>query len=429
MTAFTVDVYQNEYLPEGGREVNAIVTVTATGSAAVTAGPAAEVIVIDCSGSMDYPRAKLHAAKQATAVAIDELRDGVAFAVVAGSHEARLIYPTGGGLAIADPTTRGYAKVAVATMRADGGTAIGQWLLLARTLFETAPPGAVKHAILLTDGRNQHETPQELDTVLAACRGAFTGDCRGIGTDWVVHELRRVAAALLGTVDIVAEPDELAADFRSMAAAAMGKRLADVSLRLWTPEGASVRFVKQVAPDMLELTDRRTPAGPRTADYPLGSWGAESRDYHLCVTVPAASVGDRMLAGRVSIVAPGSDPGSDGVLGQGRVLAEWTHDEALSTRINREVAHYTGQGELAEAIQEGLAARKSGDVDTATARLGRAVRLAHELGHTDTAKLLARVVQVEDPATGTIRLRSRVASVDEMTLDTRSTRTARVKKR
>lgn len=28
---FSVEVYQNEYLPEGGREVNAIVTVTSTG--------------------------------------------------------------------------------------------------------------------------------------------------------------------------------------------------------------------------------------------------------------------------------------------------------------------------------------------------------------------------------------------------------------
>ena len=25
---FTVDIYQNEYLPEGGRDVNAVVTVT-----------------------------------------------------------------------------------------------------------------------------------------------------------------------------------------------------------------------------------------------------------------------------------------------------------------------------------------------------------------------------------------------------------------
>ena len=28
---FSVDVYQNEFLPEGGREVSAIVTVTSTG--------------------------------------------------------------------------------------------------------------------------------------------------------------------------------------------------------------------------------------------------------------------------------------------------------------------------------------------------------------------------------------------------------------
>lgn len=28
---FSVEVYQNEYLPEGGRDVNAIVTVTSTG--------------------------------------------------------------------------------------------------------------------------------------------------------------------------------------------------------------------------------------------------------------------------------------------------------------------------------------------------------------------------------------------------------------
>ena len=28
---FSVEVYQNEFLPEGGREVNAIVTVTSTG--------------------------------------------------------------------------------------------------------------------------------------------------------------------------------------------------------------------------------------------------------------------------------------------------------------------------------------------------------------------------------------------------------------
>lgn len=93
------------------------------------------------------------------------------------------------------------------------------------------------------------------------------------------------------------------------------------------------------------------------------------------------------------------------------------------------VAHYTGQAELAEAIQEGLDAWRTGDVRTATARLGRAVALAAASGNEDTSALLARVVDVEDPATGRVRLRREVTAADEMTLDVRSTRTARVRER
>ncbi len=105
----------------------------------------------------------------------------------------------------------------------------------------------------------------------------------------------------------------------------------------------------------------------------------------------------------------------------------WTGDSALSTRLNRRVAHYTGQAELADAIQEGLDARRSGDVDTATARLGRAVALAAESGNAETSALLEKVVEVDDPATGRVRLRREVTAADEMTLDVRSTRTARVR--
>ncbi|WP_433274052.1 VWA domain-containing protein [Actinosynnema sp. CS-041913] len=423
---FAVEVFQNEYLPEGAAEVDAIVTVSATGEADADAKPAAnaaEVIVVDTSGSMRYPPTKLAAAKQATEAAVDALRDGVMFAVVAGNDEARMVYPAQPELVAASKATRAAAKRAVRQLRADGGTAMGQWLLLADRVFAGHDEGP-KHAILLTDGQNQHETPQHLTRVLDQVAGRFTGDCRGVGTDWQVAELRRISEALLGTVDIVADPDGLAEDFRAMTATAMGKALADVSLRLWTPEGAEVLFVKQAAPGLLDLTDRRVESATRTGDYPTGAWaGAESRDYHLCVRVKPARVGERMLASRVSLVGPGGD-----VLGQGRVLAVWTDDMALSTRINAEVAHYTGQAELAEAIQEGLEARKSGDVESATARLGRAVKLAHESGNTDTAKLLAKVVDVQDPARGTVKLRARVADADEMTLDTRSTVTRRVGK-
>lgn len=422
---FTVDVYQNEYLSQGATEVNAIVTVTATGTPMMTTPneTAAEVIIVDCSGSMHVPRSKLLAAKQATKAAIDTLRDGVLFAVVAGTDEANVVYPRSRDLVPAGDRTREEAKNAVERLAANGGTAIGSWLRLADELFATRP-SSMRHAILLTDGQNMHETPRILAKAIESVTGHFVCDCRGIGTDWEVKELRTIADALLGTVDIVAEPEALEADFRAMAAGAMSKAVADVSLRLWTPQGATVKFVKQVEPTLADLTGRRTEVPPRSGDYPTGSWGSETRDYHVCVQVPAASTGEKMLAGRISLVLPDGQ-----VVGKGNILAMWTDDTALSTRINREVAHYTGQAELADAIQEGLEARKAGDVETATAKLGRAVKLATETGHTDTAKLLSKVVDIEDARTGTVRLKRKVAAVDEMTLDTRSSKTMRVRRK
>jgi von Willebrand factor type A C-terminal domain/von Willebrand factor type A domain len=421
---FTIEVDQNSYLPVDGSRVDAIVTVTATDG---VAGPAPasdvlEVIVIDCSTSMTGT--KIRAARTATAAAIAQLRDGVSFAVVAGNHVARQVYPEQ-GTAVADGASRSAAIQVVEQLQADGGTGIGYWLTHVGGLAR-AHPGSIKHAILLTDGQNG-ESAAYFANALDGVRGAFTCDCRGVGTDWRVDELRTIATTLLGTVDIVADPADLAADFQSIMGVAMGKSMADLALRLWTPRGANVRFVKQVAPTVEDLTDRRTETGRQAGEYPLGSWGAETRDYHLAIEVTPAGVGDEMLAARVSVVRPGSDGLDEQVLGQGLVTAIWTEDTALSTRISRGVAHYTGQAELAEVIQEGLAARKAGDEFTATARLGRAVALAAASGNDGTARLLERVVEVVDAPSGTVRLRRGVADVDEMTLDTRSTRTVRVR--
>jgi hypothetical protein len=437
---FVMDVYQNEYLPEGGREVNAIVTVTATGGgtmgSAVAAphlwsagqGPSAAVaLMVDCSGSMDYPPTKMRNARDATAAAIDTLRDGVHFAVIDGTHVAREVYPGGGRLAVADATTRDQAKQALRKLSAGGGTAIGTWLRLADRLLSSADV-AIRHGILLTDGRNEHESPEDLKASLDACAGRFTCDARGVGTDWEVKEVTGIASALLGTADIVADPAALAADFTQMMETAMGKEVADVALRVWTPVGTAIKFVKQVAPTVEELTDRRAEAGPRAGDYPTGSWGDESRDYHVCVEVPAAHIGQEMLAARVSLVVPQPDGTAQNLGAQGLVRAVWTDDMVASTSINPQVAHYTGQAELAQAIQQGLDLRKAGDFDGATAKLGRAVQLANDSGNADTAKLLSKVVDVVDATTGTVRLKAKVEEADEMTLETRSTKTVRVKK-
>ncbi|MEU5875942.1 VWA domain-containing protein [Spirillospora sp. NPDC047279] len=427
---FTIKVDQNHFLPAGGREMHAVVTVEATGAASGLPGPpaaeAAEIIIIDTSGSMSYS-GKMAAAKRAAKAAINVLRDGVHFAVVAGANQPRMVYPAGERLVRVSDRTRHDAQNAVTRLDAAGGTAIGTWLRMADRLF-AEHRDTIRHAILLTDGKNQHESDVELDAALARCAGTFVCDARGVGTDWEVAELRKIASALLGTFLDVPDPQDLERDFLEMTRTSMGKEVADVVLRLWTPQGATVRFVKQMTPTVEDLTGRRVPSGKQTADYPLGAWGTEDREYHLCVEVEPGDVGRQMRAAWAKLVVPGGGPVPvEQVLASGNVLAEWTDDEAKSTRINGRVAIHTGQSELADAIQEGLEARRTGDEETATARLGRAVVLANRVGNEQIAGLLDRVVDVVDVESGTVRLKKDVDKADEMRLDTRSVRTVRTR--
>ena len=81
-----------------------------------------------------------------------------------------------------------------------------------------------------------------------------------------------------------------AASSEAMMRASMAKETGAIALRIWTPRAARVRFLKQVAPAIEDLTVRRTQAAPQAGDYPTGVWGAESRDYHVCVEVAPAAV-------------------------------------------------------------------------------------------------------------------------------------------
>jgi hypothetical protein len=419
VTNFTVKIYQNEYLGEGSREVNAVVAVTAPGNAEVVPTDMSEIIIIDTSGSMNYPATKIEAARQATTSAIDCIRDGVKFGVIAGTWRVHQVYPAAGGLASSSPSTREEAKQAVSTLKATGGTAIGTWLALANQLF-AAQPASFNHAILLTDGKNDRETPEQLEQALQECRGRFQCDCRGVGTGWAVSELRKVSSALLGSIDLVADPADLAADFTAMVNSAMNKSTAPVMLRVWTPWPATVTFFRQAAPTVEDLTASRVAVNDLTGDYPTGAWGDESRDYHIGVTVTPGALGSEMLAARISLIV------GDQLASQGLIRAIWTDDPLLWNRIDPMVEHYADQAELTQVIHMGLEARKAGDDVTAVMRLGRAAQLAASTGNDETSRLLAKVVDVDDETAGTVRMKPRVDDADEMALDTRSHKTVRM---
>ena len=164
----------------------------------------------------------------------------------------------------------------------------------------------------------------------------------------------------------------MADDFRQMMRTSMARGVADATLRVWAPQGAEVHVrppgrarrsrTSPIVPSQAGPADPRVPdrlVGRRVPRLPRRRCGCRRSR-----SAPSSS------SSRVQLVVGGE------VVGQGLVKATWSDDTTLTTRINPAVAHYTGQTELASAIQEGLAAKAAGDEDTATAeaRARRAAR-------------------------------------------------------
>ncbi|MEU5259549.1 VWA domain-containing protein [Amycolatopsis sp. NPDC021455] len=395
-TELSIEVHQQKFLAEGDTAMHAILSVTARGGPGRPGG-AAEVLLIDCSSSMRHPRTKIEEAKRAAAAAIDVLPDGVEFAVVRGTETASTVYPRAGRLVTASAETRRAARKEIARLTAFGGTAMGRWLDHAKWLFD-GHTGTVRHAVLLTDGRNQSETHESLVKTLNACEGHFVCDARGVGDEWLPDELAEIVKVLRGSADSVVEPREL--DFRGLVGAALTKVLPEVRLRIGTMDYSSLRFVKQVYPGEYDLTDRCRPAGDREVVLALGSFsGDESRDYHIRLDLdeklePSFDE-DRQLAwAELAEVAGARTNGPAAVLGR------WTHGPTV---VHPLVERYTAQAELAEAITTGGDALAAGRTADAERAWGAAVRLATAQGNEEVLDRLRGVVEILDA--GSVRLR------------------------
>jgi hypothetical protein len=416
---FTVETFLNQHLPPGGVRADAVFTLAAQGSPEPARAQRVVGLIADKSGSMSGD--KMDALKHALRVAVDQMDADTEAFVVAFDQKPRVVLDR----TRMDEAGRRAAHAAIQRLEAAGGTIMSAALAMARGLFQDRP-GALCQAIILTDGQNDAGDAIYLDLALQECAGVFQADCRGVGTDWSPAQLRLIAGHLLGTVQLIASPADLAQDFRDTLAAAMAKSVADVRLRLWMPKNARLVAIKQAYPTEIDLLDKLRPVDARAVDIPLGAWGEGTQDYFATFEVIPLAVGEQMLVCRPSVVW--RDPASgDATSPGGNVTVTWSQDAGLTTRIDAQVAHYTGQAEKARAIQEGLEAMERHDDATATLHLGRALQLAEASGDAETTRRLREVVE-SDGSSGTLRLRRGAEKIAVMDLDVASTRTVRAKR-
>ena len=363
MAEFTAAVYQNEFLPDGGTDVNAIVTSPAPGPG--TAGQAGGGV-----GRRDHHRRHLRldgpaddggAPRAPRRPRSTEILDGTCSRSIAGTDRRRPGLPAGAVRARAwcgwtpRPAPRRPRARSPASSRS-GGTAIGTWLDLAGTLFASVPEVTQRHAILLTDGENR-ERPAALDAAIAA-RHRRTSSATAAASAPTGRSRRCAGSRRPCSAPSTSSPsprqmrgpvprddaDLDGARCRRRPAAGLGAAGRPGAVR---PPGRPDGRGPHRPP---RRGQRRSPAATPPAPGPTSRATTTSPSGW-----PAKAIGQEQLAARVQLAL------GDDVVAQGLVKATWSNDSELTTQIDPQVAHYTGQTELASMIQEGLAAKAAGD--------------------------------------------------------------------
>ncbi|MFI9389482.1 VWA domain-containing protein [Streptomyces bauhiniae] len=408
-------------LPYDERRADALITVTAHSAA----GPApqvqsAQVLIMDRSLSMS--RHKLDEAKRAMCAAIDTLRDGTLLGIVAGNHQAEVIFPPTGGLAVVDARSREAAKLRVVGQLPEGGTAIGQWLDRARDLFASAgSPGTVRHAVLYTDGKDEHETPEQLGKILALCADRFICHARGLGDDWHHAELLRITQALHGTAEAVVTIADLTEDFTRLMREAQRIVVPRLYLGLRLNSRFQLAFVRQTRPVEADLTGRQLKDGE--THVPLGSWPAESRQYQVSLRFdPGTLTVDELLrAARVTLHAEFPDGTRRPCSESAAMVVRRRATPGFGIARSPDLTRVENERELGMAMRACADARLRGDLDRADRELRLATGLAESLG--DTARLrLLRAVATTGPD-GRPRLRRDASRGQMLRIGVDSTKT------
>ncbi|MFE9452360.1 VWA domain-containing protein [Streptomyces sp. NPDC006739] len=369
-------------------------------------GPAlAEVLVVDTSRSMLHPDDKLHAAKDATVAAIRLLPDGTPFAVLSGRFNATVVYPGPGStaMAVAGPAERRAAERVVRTLDADGGTAIGTWLYLARRLL-TEQSAPIKHVLLLTDGRNEHDddprVAMRLDTALDACEGRFVCDVWGIGEGWDSGELLRIARRLHGQAGAVERESELPAVYERLVTGLLGKTVPELRIRLTPNPGTVIREVRQIVPT--EQDPLAATAFGGRAEYVTRAWGEEVRHYQVVLAADPTgrATGEDLQLAAVELDVP--DFGRPVRLpAPVPILVNWNDEPADPSEVYSAVHRSRLYQRTNAAVVAAYRAWQRTDALEADGEFARALALARELGDTD---LLATLRRLEDePGSGHLR--------------------------
>ncbi|MBD1921109.1 VWA domain-containing protein [Microcoleus sp. FACHB-831] len=206
-------------------------------------------LILDRSGSMRGRPMEI--VKQAAQSLIERLNPGDRISVVAFDHRAKVIVPN----QVVNDTAK--LKNQIASLSADGGTAIDEGMKLAIEELAKGKKDTVSQAFLLTDGENEHgDNKKCLKLAQLATEYKLTLNTLGFGEHWNQDILEKIADGAGGTLAYIEHPEQALNEFGRLFNRAQSVALTNAYLLLdLMPKVrlAELKPIAQVAPDTIEL--------------------------------------------------------------------------------------------------------------------------------------------------------------------------------
>lgn len=420
---FTLNAYHNPYLLVGQNCLQAVLNVSVAGGQNLAPAPLALAIALDRSGSMDG--AKMRAARDGAIKIVQALDKNITFMIVAFNERAKIIVAP----CVGSKQNKQMAVDAIQhNVYATGGTCMSYALDTIVQHFGHDTSRALK-ILFLTDGKNEGERRPDLDRAIEHCRQVQASiSAWGIGTDWDEAELHHMADATHGSADIIPTPQQVEAAFTSAFMEMRNTSVTSARLRLWSPNGVTIKRFEQVYPNIVSLGLEPDSNNPRIQNVSLGSFASgDQRDYLLDLEVPTYPPGQQFLMVRPSIAffAGGKSEQEEKSTQEGWVYVQWTEDANQAAQMEEHIAHYTNQEDLLRALKDGQAYLAAGQYDKATRLLGEALAISERTGNDRITRLLSQIVQRDSK--GTIQLNKQASEVARKTLAINSGRTSKLK--
>jgi len=327
---------------------------------------------------------KIDRVKDALRAAVEQLRPGDRFALVAFAGQAITLIPNTAGakkrrlLDVVDGLDR---------LQLGDDTYIGRGMALGfEELRQGTSPGRANRLLVLTDGFTLDESECRAWAIRARQAGVPISTM-GLGGEFNEDLMIPIADQTGGEAHLLENPEDIPAAFAEELQRAQAVRYRNLELKLRPSQGIAARAVYRVRPSIapLEVIDE---GGSYT--FPLGDLVAgEEPAVLLELLVPPRQAGVYRL---VQALLACDDPagGLAGLKTRADVVVEYTPDPTQAAQVVPRVMHIVEALSAYKLQHRAQADLEAGDVATATRRLRAAATRLLDMGE---EKLAAEVAQ------------------------------------